>query len=84
VGLYGETHPTSDGANQALSVKAEEASDADEELDPVQIAVQEVKAEPEVSGMFLYVHCYVDLTNMQKCQLSFSSPSVYPLILSIS
>jgi hypothetical protein len=57
VGLYGETYPTSHDANQAMNIKAEEISDAEEEEDPVQIAVQEIKVEPQVSSMFLYVHC---------------------------
>jgi hypothetical protein len=57
VGPYGETYPTSHDANQAMNIKAEEVSDSQEEADPVQIPVQEVKSEPEVSCMFLYVHC---------------------------
>jgi hypothetical protein len=76
VGPYGEIYPASHDANQAMNIKAEEVSDADEVANPVRIAVQEVKAEPEVSCMFLYVHCYADLTSTQKCQLSFSSLSV--------
>jgi hypothetical protein len=62
VGPYGE---------QAMNIKAEEVSDAAEEEDPLQITVQEIKAEPEVSCMPLYVHCYTDNTDIQKCQLSF-------------
>jgi hypothetical protein len=57
VGPYGEIYPANHDTNHAVNIKAEEVSDADEEADPVQIAVQEVKAEPEVSCMFLYVHC---------------------------
>jgi hypothetical protein len=57
VGPYGETYPASHHANQAMNIQAEEVSDTQEEDDPVQIAVQEIKAEPEVSCMFLYVHC---------------------------
>jgi hypothetical protein len=57
VGPYGERYPASHDANQAMNIKAEEVSDAQEEVDPLQIAVQEIKAEPEVSCMFLYVHC---------------------------
>jgi hypothetical protein len=56
VGPYGETYTASHDADQTMNVKAEEVSDAEEEPDPVQITVQEVKAEPEVSCMFLYVH----------------------------
>jgi hypothetical protein len=51
VGPYGETYPASHDANQTVSIKAEEVSDAEEEVDPLRIAVQEVKAEPEVSCM---------------------------------
>jgi hypothetical protein len=50
VGPYGETYPASHDANQAVNVKAEE-------VDPLQITIEEIKAEPEVSCMFLYVHC---------------------------
>jgi hypothetical protein len=57
VGPYGEIYPASHDANQAMNIKAEEDSDAEEEADPLQIAVQEVKAEPEVSCMVLYDHC---------------------------
>jgi hypothetical protein len=46
-------YPASHDANQAMKMKAEEA-------DPVRIRIQEIKAEPEVSCMFLYVTCYVD------------------------
>jgi hypothetical protein len=49
VGPYGETYPTSHGANQAVKVKAEATSDAEEEDDPVPITFSEIKAEPEVS-----------------------------------
>jgi hypothetical protein len=57
VGPYGETSPASYDANQAMNIEAEEVSDTQKEPDPVQITVQEIKAEPEVSCMFLYVHC---------------------------
>jgi hypothetical protein len=70
-GPCGETYPASHDANQAMNIKAEEVSDAQEEADPVRIIVQEMKAEREVSCMFLYVHCWADITDMQKCQLSF-------------
>jgi hypothetical protein len=57
VGPCGETYPASHDATQAVNIKAEEVSDAREEADPVGITTQEIKAEPEVSCMFLYVHC---------------------------
>jgi hypothetical protein len=57
VGPYGETYPASRDANQAMNVKAEEVLDTQEEADPLRITVQGIKAEPEVSCMFLYVHC---------------------------
>jgi hypothetical protein len=49
VGPYGEMYPASHDANQAMYIKAEEVSDSQEEVDPLQIIVQEIKAEPEVS-----------------------------------
>jgi hypothetical protein len=61
VGPYGETYPTSHDANQAVNIKAEEVSDTQEEADPLRITIQEIKAEPEVSCMFLYVHCYAEM-----------------------
>jgi hypothetical protein len=67
VGPYGEMYPASHDANQAMDIKAEEVSESQEEVDPLRITVQEIKAEPEVSCMILYVHCYADITNMQKC-----------------
>jgi hypothetical protein len=57
VGSYGETYPAGYDADQAVNTKAEEDSDAEEEVDPLQITVQEIKAEPEVSCMFVHVHC---------------------------
>ena len=57
VGPYGETYPASHDASQAMNIKAEAVSDAKEEVDPVRITFQEIKAEPEVSCMLLYVHC---------------------------
>ncbi|XP_033610469.1 zinc finger protein 583 [Cryptotermes secundus] len=49
VGPYGETYPTPHDANQAMTVKSEAASDAEEEKDPVLITFPEIKAEPENS-----------------------------------
>jgi hypothetical protein len=57
VGPYGELCPASHDANQAMDVKTEEVSDAQDDADPVQITVQEMKPEPEVSCVFLYAHC---------------------------
>jgi hypothetical protein len=54
----GETYPTSDDANEAMNIKTEEISDAEEEEeDPVPVTFVEVKAEPEVRCMSLHVHC---------------------------
>ncbi|XP_033607648.1 uncharacterized protein LOC111865266 isoform X2 [Cryptotermes secundus] len=47
VGPHDETYPASHDADQAMNIKAEAVSDAEEEVDPLQITVQEVKAEPE-------------------------------------
>jgi hypothetical protein len=57
VGPYGEIYPASHDANQDMNIKAEEVSDAQEEADPVGITNQEIKVEPEVSCVFLCVHC---------------------------
>ncbi|XP_023712240.1 uncharacterized protein LOC111867015 [Cryptotermes secundus] len=51
VGPYGERCPTPHDANQAMNVKAEAASDADEEEDPVPLTFPEIKAEPEAFGV---------------------------------
>jgi hypothetical protein len=58
MGPYRETYLASHDTDQAINIKAEEDSDTEEEVDPLQITVQEIKAEPEeVSCVFLYVHC---------------------------
>ena len=57
VGPYGETYPASHDASQAVNIKAEDVSDPQEAANPVRITFQEIKAKPEVSCMFLYVHC---------------------------
>jgi hypothetical protein len=57
VGPYGEMYPASYDANHTMNIKTEEDSDAQEEVDPVRITVQKIKAELEVSCVFLYVHC---------------------------
>jgi hypothetical protein len=54
---YGEMYPTSDDANQARDIKAEEVSNAEGEEDPVPITFTKIKAEAEVSCMSLYVQC---------------------------
>ncbi|XP_033606313.1 uncharacterized protein LOC111861692 isoform X2 [Cryptotermes secundus] len=56
VGPYGETYPARHDANQAMNIKAEEVSDSQEEVDPVQVTVQEVKAETEVSRLQRILH----------------------------
>jgi hypothetical protein len=50
---FGETYPASNDADQAINIKAEEVSDADEE-EPMPITFLEVKAEPEVSCMSVF------------------------------
>ncbi|PNF20204.1 hypothetical protein B7P43_G16409 [Cryptotermes secundus] len=47
VDTYGETYPTPHNANQAMNVKAEAVSDAEEEEDPLAVTFPELKAEPE-------------------------------------
>jgi hypothetical protein len=53
----GETKPTSHDASQAINIKVEELSDAEEEAGPVPISFLEIKPEPEVRCMSLDVHC---------------------------
>jgi hypothetical protein len=53
----GETNPTSGDASEAINIKVEKVSDAEEEEGPVQISFPKIKAEPEVRCMSLYVHC---------------------------
>jgi hypothetical protein len=77
VGPYGETYPASHDAKQSVNIKAEHVLDPHQEAYPVRITIQEIKAEPEVSCMFLYAHCHTDITNMQKYQFSFSSLSLW-------
>jgi hypothetical protein len=52
-----ETNTTSHEASQAININVEEVSDAEEEAGPVPISFLEIKAEPEVRCMSLYVHC---------------------------
>jgi hypothetical protein len=52
VGPYGEVYTASHDASQAMNIKTEEVSDVQKDADPVQITVQEMKAEPEVSLCF--------------------------------
>jgi hypothetical protein len=42
-----ETNPTSRDASQAINIKVEEHSDAEEEAGPVPISFRKIKAEPE-------------------------------------
>jgi hypothetical protein len=53
----GEMNPTSGDASQAINIKVEKVSDAEEEVGPVPITFPEIKSEPEVRCMSLYVHC---------------------------
>jgi hypothetical protein len=53
----GETNPTSREASQALNIKVEEVSEAEEEAGPVPITFPKIKAEPEVRCMSVFVHC---------------------------
>jgi hypothetical protein len=55
-GSYGETDPACYDADQAMNIKDEDISDAEEEEDPVPITIPEIKTEPEVSCMSLNVH----------------------------
>jgi hypothetical protein len=66
VGPYGETYPACHDGNQAINIKSEEVSNVEEKEDPLPITFPEIKAEPEVSSIPLYVHCLADITNKQK------------------
>jgi hypothetical protein len=57
LGPFDEMYPTSDDADEAMNMKVEEGSDIDEEEDPLAITFPKIKAEPEVSSMYVYVHC---------------------------
>jgi hypothetical protein len=76
VGPYGETYPACYDGNQAMNIKGEEDSDAEVEVDPVPITVPEIKSEPEVSCMLLYIDYLADNTDMPKYQFSFRSLSL--------
>jgi hypothetical protein len=52
-----DTNSTSRDASQAIKIKVEEGSDAEEEAGPVPITFRKIKAEPEVRCMSLNVHC---------------------------
>jgi hypothetical protein len=49
----GEPNPTSCDASQAINIKIEEISDAEDEVGPVPISFPKIKAEPEVRCMSL-------------------------------
>jgi hypothetical protein len=66
VGPYGETYPACLDGSEVMNIKAEELSYAEEKQDPVPITFPEMKAEPEVSCMALYVPWLADITNIQK------------------
>jgi hypothetical protein len=57
LGPCGGAYQTCHDASQAMKMKAEKMSDAEEEEVPVPIAFPKIKAEPEVSSMSLYVDC---------------------------
>jgi hypothetical protein len=58
VGPYSEIYAACYDANQAINIKDEEdVLNAKEEEDPTPITIQEIKIEPEVSCMPLYVSC---------------------------
>jgi hypothetical protein len=50
-----ETNPTSPDASQAINIKVEEVSCAEEEAGPMPVPFPKIKAEPEVRCMSLYV-----------------------------
>jgi hypothetical protein len=78
VAPYGEMYSANHDANQAMDIKTEEVSDAQEGADPVQITFQEMKAEPEVSL------CFCMLTVRQISQICRIVNCLSPLHISIS
>jgi hypothetical protein len=56
-GPHVETYPTSDDANHAKNIKAEEVSDTEHIEDPVPMPFLKIKGEAEVSYMSVCVHC---------------------------
>jgi hypothetical protein len=57
VGPHCETYPACFDGNQAMNMKAEEVSYAEEKQDPVPVTFPQIKAEPEVSSVPLCGHC---------------------------
>jgi hypothetical protein len=53
----GDPNPTSRDASQAINIKVEEVSGAEEEVCPVPITFPKIKADPEARCMSLYVYC---------------------------
>jgi hypothetical protein len=47
--MFLQSYPTPHDANQAMNIKAEAVSDAEEEEGPLPMTFIEIKAEPEVS-----------------------------------
>ncbi|XP_033610299.1 zinc finger protein 583-like [Cryptotermes secundus] len=77
VGPYAETYPTPHDADQAMNVKAEAVSDAEEEEDPLQITVQEVKAESEGNlNEFQPIHGEERQYSCNECGDSFSQEKI--------
>jgi hypothetical protein len=68
VGPYGETYAACRDASQALNIKVEGLSDAEEEKDPVPRAAEELKVEPEVSFECACVSAARRTSHMQKCE----------------
>jgi hypothetical protein len=74
-GSFNETYATYDDANQAKNIKAKEASDAEEEEDPVPMTFPKIKAEAEVSFMSVCPllrkhHRYIEMPVV--CMISIS------------
>ncbi|XP_023704751.1 zinc finger protein 271, partial [Cryptotermes secundus] len=77
VGPYGETCPTPNDAKQAMNVKAEAVSDAEEEEDPVPITFPEIKAEPEGNLNELQtIHSEEHQYSCDECRDSFSQEEI--------
>jgi hypothetical protein len=74
-GPCGERNPISGDASQAIIMKAEEVSDAEEKEGPVPISFPKIKAEPEVRCMSvcplqkvkLSLHQAVEVCRVVRC-----------------
>jgi hypothetical protein len=78
-GPFVEMYPASDDADESKNIKAEEVSDAEEEEDPLAITVPKIKAEPEVSCVYVYVHIFRNASCFSDAHLFVCENETTPL-----